>query len=174
MAKKNYITRSSEAGGPPSAPEIPRHLAISPVRGSILAALAVIVVLALAGLFGESMGAVADQSADFGLEIEYPTRFRYKQINPVRVYVTNLTARKIDTLSVSFEDGYLDEFSNVSAVPSFSEPWRVDLTGMRPGETRDVIVGLQGEQYGRHEGSIRVFAPNADTASAHLSTFIFP
>jgi hypothetical protein len=174
MAEQNYITQSSEVDRPLPPPEISRRLAIYPIQGGILSAFAAIVVLAFAGLFGESMNAVSEQNVDFDLEIEYPTRFRYKQLNLAHVYVTNRTSREIDTLSVSFEGRYLDGFSEVTAVPSFSEPWRVDLTDVRPGEARDIVVELQGEQYGRHEGNVQVFAPNTDTISARLSTFIFP
>jgi hypothetical protein len=131
-------------------------------------------VLALLGFFGESWATGEDRTAEISVETRYPSRYRYKTLNSVRLDVTNTSNGILDTVSVEVDTAYLSRFSTVVAIPAFEYPYLIELTDLGPGETRRVRVELQGEQYGRHRGEIRVSASGADTARVRLSTFIFP
>lgn len=174
MAEKDHITDSPRADAPPQAPEIGRTFHITLSSGVIGVVLLAIVVLAVLGFFGATRGSTEARGPMLELHVEYPTRLRYKQIDPVRVYVRNLTGRTIDTLTVSFDPAYHDPFSNVSFTPSASGVWNVRLTDVKPGERRRVQVGLQGERYGRHEGQVAAFFAGADTVRTVIGTLVFP
>lgn len=173
MADPSEKTQSANAGGPPQAPPIDRYVKLRPLHRGLVSALFVIVALAAFGLFGETRGAVEARSEGLALRIDYPTRFRYKQVNPMRVYVRNVSGKAIDTVRVRFDDSYIDPFSNVTFTPSASEVWQVVLTGLKPGQTRRIQVHLQGEQYGRHTGTVMATS-NIDSVRTEVSTFIFP
>jgi hypothetical protein len=108
------------------------------------------------------------------LSADYPTRFRYKQINPIHLLVTNRSAGTIDALTVAFDTAYMARFSAVVITPSPGRAWEVELTGVRPGETRRIHVQLQGERYGRHRGTIAAYFPGSDTVRVPVSTTVFP
>jgi hypothetical protein len=99
------------------------------------------------------------------VDVQYPTRIRYKQIDPIRITVKNRTTEKLGTLTVALDRTYVEAFSDVRAVPSFARPWEVELHEVRPGETRRVEVVLQGERYGLHRGTVSMFSSPPSTWS---------
>lgn len=172
--EKTPTIQPSEVAPPPQAPEMDRTIDLPPKRWLGIGMLALIVGLAAFGVFGERRGAAQGRSASLDLRVEYPTRFRYKQIDPLRIFVTNRSARPIDTLTVSFDTAYIAPFSNVTFTPSASRAWEVQLAGVRPGETRRIQVGLQAERYGHHTGAVAAFFAGSDSAKAEVGTFVFP
>ncbi len=94
-------------------------------------------------------------------------------VNELRVGVTNTTARVLDSVTVDVDTAYASRFSSALAIPAFEHPYRVQLSGVQPGETRLVQVELEGDAYGRHSGEVRVSA-GSDTARVRLHTFISP
>lgn len=173
MADPSSKTESSEAQDPPEPPAPRRKFSLRPVHATLLLLLFLITVLAAFGVFGETRTTTGTQSSILGLNIEYPKRFRYKQISPMRVHVRNRTQQPMDTVTVAFDSTYLDPFSNVTFTPSASKPWVVELTDLKPGEQRRIQVGLQAEKYGHHRGMVAA-AHKSDTVRAEVSTFIFP
>jgi predicted secreted protein len=132
-------------------------------------------VLALFEVFGESAAEAEGTSAELAIRVQYPTRFRYKQLNTVQVLVRNVSGAPIDTVFVSFDSTYASRFSTVTFIPAAQEPFVVELTDVRPGSTRLVHAELQAEQYGRHHGAIKAYRTgSADTARVPLRTIIFP
>jgi hypothetical protein len=130
------------------------------------------VVLALAGAFGESWRTERTQTRDVAVTLRYPTRFRYKQLNTMEVWVANVSAARIDTVTVAIDTAYANRFSTVTSIPDFTEPYSLDLTDIAPGDRRLAIIELQGERYGAHEGEVRVIA--GDTVRVRVRTTIFP
>lgn len=164
-----------DAEQPPQPPEIGRKLDLPMSQVAVVLLFAAIVMLAAFGFFGETRGTTSSRgSTSLELNVDYPARFRYKQINPLQVFVTNRTAALLDTVTVAFDTAYIAPFSNESFTPSAVRAWEVELTGLKPGETRRIEVGLQGERYGRHTGSISAYFTGSDTATATVSTIIFP
>lgn len=164
-----------EAEQPPQPPELDRSLNLPGSQIAGVLAFALIVLLAGFGFFGETRATSSSSgSAALDLKVDYPARFRYKQVNPLQVFVTNRSATLLDTVTVVFDTAYIAPFSNVSFTPAAARAWEVELTGLRAGETRRIEVGLQGERYGRHTGHISAYSSSSDTASAKVSTIIFP
>lgn len=157
---------------PPGPPEAPRHVRLYRFQWIGLPLLAIVPILALAGAFGESWRVEEATSASLDATVHYPSRYRYKQLNSIEVWVTNRGAAAVDTLTVALDSALANRFSTVRAIPSFREPWEVELTDVLPGETRLVVIELQGERYGRHVGDLELMG--LDTVAVPLSIRIFP
>lgn len=152
-----------------------RRLSFSRFQRVGLPLLFVVPLLALLGLFGETWDRTEGASDGLALLVEYPTRYRYKQLNTVEVFVENTSAATLDTVVVAFDPAYVRRFSTLSFIPSPKEPFEVELFYVKPGETRLVWAELQGEHYGRHEGTIEAYRPGSpDTARVAVSTLILP
>lgn len=131
--------------------------------------------LALFGAFGESSARGQASSAELAIRVDYPTRYRYKQLNTLQVTVQNVSGVAIDTVIVSFDSAYASRFSTIMFIPSAREPFAVELVDLRPGSARLVWAELQAERYGRHQGTIKAYRPgSADTARVPVRTIIFP
>jgi hypothetical protein len=159
---------------PPEPPDIERRLKFYPLQWIGLPILIAVPVLALFGVLGESWSTLRGTTSSLEISVRYPTRFRYKQLNEVHVFVKNVSGQRLDTVTVSFDSTYISRFSTVTFLPAATRPYEVEMTEVLPGEDRLVVVELQGEQYWRHEGKLRVSGGEGDTASFPLSTIIFP
>ena len=136
--------------------------------------LLLIPVLAFFDIFGETSATIRLEDDALSVEIRYPTKFRYKQINEIQVAVVNRSNAPIDTVTVAFDPSYISDFSTVQFTPSVEKAFQVPLTDVEPGETRLVEVELQAEQHGRHSGRVIIATADADSLEATLSTFTFP
>jgi len=131
-------------------------------------------ILALFGLFGETQGHAHTTSGSIDVEVSYPARFRYRQVQSLQVSVRNLsTTAAADTIRVSFDTAYISRFSSVRFDPAAKSAYTVDLTDVKPSESRLVSVELWGQDYGTHRGTV-VARHGTDSAIVHLSTFVFP
>ena len=129
--------------------------------------------LALFGMFGARHASVHAASAFVDLRVSYPTRFRYRQLQPLNVSVRNLSDRVLDTISVSFDTAYMSRFVSVKVEPVTVGAYTVNLLGVKPSESRLVSVELWGQDYGRHRGRV-VARDGADSAIASFTTTVFP
>lgn len=155
--------------------EQPRRLELHRYQWVGLPLMLLIPVLALFGVFGETWGRADDVSADLALRVEYPTRYRYKQINALEVFVENVSGGPLDTVVVAFDPAYVLRFSTPTFIPAPEVPYEVELLDVQPGEVRLVVAELQGERYGRHRGAVEAYRPgSSDTARVAVSTIIFP
>ena len=168
------MTPSEKPPQPPPPPEIDRHFRLYPWQWIGLPLLVLIPILALFGVFGHTWADVRDAGADVEMEVRYPTRFRYKELQAMYVRVRNRSDRMLDTVTVAFDTGYINRFSTVTFKPDISRAYEVELTDVVPGEERLITVEIQGEAYWRHRGSITGWHSGADTAEVRVSTFIFP
>lgn len=155
-------------------PEIRRRLTLHRLQMVGVPLLALIPLLAMLGVFGETREQVDAAGTDLAIAIEYPTRFRYKTIDPIRVAVTNRTAVELDTVTVLFDVEYLSRFSTPLFIPAATDAYVVPLSSVRPGETRHVYVEIQAETYWRHEGWVAATTGGADTVRVPLATIVFP
>lgn len=152
---------------------MPRRFALTRKQRFGLPFLVAIPILTLFGVFGERQADTRIATADIAASIRYPERFRYRQVQSLDVTVTNLTPNEIDTVSVSLDTAYISRFSSVRIEPAPSRAFVVDLVHLEPGMSRLVSAELWGERYGRQHGVITV-ATKRDTASARISTLVFP
>jgi hypothetical protein len=174
MPKRPATIEQSEVVQPPQPPSVPRRFRLYPYQWVGIPVLALIVLLALLGTFGDTRSEASARGPRVSVRVEYPSKFRYKQSQPLRVWVTNTSPTPLDTLEVSFDQEYIDRFSNVRFTPSVSQAYRVPLTAVRPGETRLLSVDLQAERYGTHPGRISVTAGGPDTTAVLVSTLVLP
>lgn len=168
------MTASNGIAQPPSPPEIQRRFRLYRWQWIGLPALLLIPTLALFGTFGESWAEAADASEELELRIKYSSRFRYKALQEMEVRVLNRSDRLLDTVTVAFDTAYITRFSTVTFTPDVKTAYEVELTDLLPGETRLITVGLQGESYWRHSGSITAGRTGSPPAEVFVSTFIFP
>lgn len=153
--------------------EIRRKVVLSPEQWLGLPVLVAIPLLALLGAFGETTREVTAERSLFSETVTYPARLRYRQSSAIRVVVTNRSESEIDTIKVAIDKAYLFRFAGVRFEPAPASDLSVPLVGIRPGESRAVVVELAGESYGRTVG--RVVAKSVrDSAVAPMSTFVFP
>lgn len=157
---------------PPPPPDAPRHVRFYRYQWAGLFLVAAFPVLALAGVFGETWRVEERSGAALDVTVRYPDRYRYKQLNSLEVWVTNTSRVPVDTVTVAVDTALANRFSTVRALPPFAAPYRTGLADLAPDETRLVLVELQGEQYGRHDGAVEVMGP--DTLRVPLSIRIFP
>ena len=175
-------TRSSESaseadhGGPAkpaAAPDIRRRLAFTRKQIVGVPLLAAIPILSLFGVFGETLSDVHAESRSVVMNVRYPTRFRYRQVQPLDIVVRNTSQQPIDTIAVSLDTAYVSRFSGVRIAPESRTAFVVAVTDVRPGESRLIAVELAAERYGGHEGRIRA-ATRVDTATVSVRTVVFP
>lgn len=174
MPRRHETVPLSDVSPPPEPPQVARSPRLYPYQWVGIPILALIVLLAMLGVFGDSQAEASGRGPSLGLRVIYPTKFRYKEFAPIRVWVTNNSPSRIDTIKVAFDDHYLNQFSNVTVIPSASEAYSVPLTGVEPGETRLVNVGLQAERYGSHSGTVSVSTGATGSTGVRISTFVFP
>lgn len=156
-------------------PDRPRKLRMHTFQLIGIPLLILIPVLALLNVFGVTRDYAEDSSAEVTLRVEFPTRYRYKQIENVQVEVENLSQHRIDTLIVAFDRTYVQNFSTPTFIPSPSEPFEVEVSNMEPGSTRRIWAELQGESYGRHTGWVAAYRKGGiDTARVDIATILFP
>lgn len=157
---------------PPGPPEAPRRVRLYRYQWVGLGLIALLPILALAGAFGETWSTATGRSAALEVEVRYPTAYRYKQLNSLELRIRNTSAATLDTVTVSLDASLATAFSTVRATPAFVRAYETDLIDLRPDEVRLVVIELQAERYGRHEGVLRAAGP--DTVRIPLSITIFP
>ena len=156
-------------------PDHPRRLKLHGFQWVGIPLMFLIPALALFSVFGESWDQTEDASPDLTLRVEYPTRYRYKEINTIQVFVENISGSALDTIIVAFDPAYVSRFSTLMFIPSPKEPFEIELLDVNPGEVRRVWAEFQGEHYGRHQGTIAAYrSGSTDTATVFVSTLIFP
>lgn len=162
----------------PEAPEIERKIQISRLQWIGVPLIMLIPLLAILGFFGESFRQVSAASTELELQINYPTRTRYAVNTPLAVNIRNISAQAMPTVTVRFDQGYVERFSDFTFKPELTrvsaQAYEVQLNDMTPGETRRIIVDLKGDQYGRQQGVISASTAAGAAVQTKITTWIFP
>lgn len=163
---------------PPFAPEIQRKFRLYRFQYIGGAVIILIPVLALLGVFGETITRVQEASPELQVEVEYVTRYRYKMLDTLTVSVENLTGETVPALTIRFSRTYVEQFSTVAFSPPEAritgEAYIVELQSIEPGAIRVVQVALQAEKYGIHEGVVSASAEGIAPVSVPIRTIVFP
>jgi hypothetical protein len=180
---------SERDAAPPTAPSIERRLSLTRKQWFGLPLLAAVPLLTLFGLFGERRSVVRTASLTLELTVTYPERFRYRQVQLLEVTVRNRSAQVLDTVHLSLDTAYITRFASVRIEPPPQIAFVVDLTNVRPNESRLVTAELGGDRYGRHPGRILAWTRaaqraargaqsadgvRADSAAVQFQTMVFP
>lgn len=167
--------------GVPQPPEIEKQWIFATLQKVGMPLLLLIPLLALLGLFGKSSATATETGNTFSVEITYPSRNRYKVRNPLTVRIENRSDQTVPTATVSFDQDYISQFSNVSFTPEPGEvtedAYYVQLDDLQPGEVRLIAVDMQAERYWQHEGQVAVAAGGVDApadVAVELSTLVYP
>ncbi|MGQ0562353.1 MAG: hypothetical protein ACT443_10820 [Gemmatimonadota bacterium] len=174
MGRQDHTIPRSEVPQPPQPPEVERATRLYRYQWFGLSVISLIVLLAMLGVFGESFGEIEAEAGALAVRIEYPTRFRYRQIHQIEVTITNTSDQALDTVTVLFDPEYVLKFSEVTFIPSATRPFDVHLTHLTPGASGRVVVGVRAGRYGRHTGEIVATAGGGDTVRARVATFVYP
>lgn len=157
---------------PPPAPSAPRRVRLYAFQWFGLALLAVLPLLAALGQLGETWDEATMSGDALDVSVRWPTRFRYKQLNSITVQVRNVGVATRDTVTVSLDTALANRFSTVRAIPAFARAYEAEITDLRPGESRLVVVELQAEEYGSHTGALTI--ESGEALRMPLSIRIFP
>jgi hypothetical protein len=157
----------------PQAPSIDPKIELSWKQRIGFPILLAIPILALFGVFGETRAHVHATNGSIDLAVSFPARFRYRQVQSLHVSIRNLSSSVADTMRVSFDTAYISRFSSVKFDPAAKSAYTVDLTDVKPAESRLVSVELWGQDYGNHRGTV-VARHGSDSTIVHLRTFVFP
>jgi hypothetical protein len=163
---------------PPQPPEIERKLQFYRFQKIGIPLILLLPILALIGLFGESVAAENASNPQLMVEVEYPTRFRYKMVDSINVSVENTSTQPLSVVSVRFDRPYIESFSTVTFTPQVktvtAADYIVELTDLQPQEVRIIAVEIQAENYWQHEGTITAVSDNNESVTLALNTFVFP
>ena len=179
-SRQNQDNKSEERPdeGVPQPPPFERQIQIAPLQLIGIPLLALLPLLALFGVFGESRATEAASNEEIAIEVDYVSRFRYKMVESMTVEVTNLSHQAPATITVAFERDYIVHFSAVTFAPTIkqimADTYRVELTGVRSGQTQVIDVELQGEHYGRETGNISAAMSGNQPVTVSVSTTVFP
>lgn len=130
-------------------------------------------IVALLGLFGERTTLARARSASLDVAVSYPEKFRYRQVQPLHLSIRNLSTQALDTITVSFDTAYISRFSSVRFDPPTKKAYAIELTDVKPMESRFIAVELWGQDSGMHRGTI-VARAGTDSAVVRIRTFVFP
>jgi hypothetical protein len=144
------------------------------VRAIGMALVALVPLLALAGVFGERRTTETVDGRDITVRAAFPTRLTYEMLENIAISVHNRSARRIDTVTVRLDSSYTLRFSGVTFIPDVDEAYAVRLPDVMPGESRLVAVEIQGQRYGRHTGPLHIETTSGDSVSISLHTLVLP
>lgn len=140
--------------------------------------LLLIPVLALFGVFGESLREVTASSEKIELTVIYPARFRYRQTQPLEILVRNKSPEAILDLIIELDPDYARHFSQVSFIPEANDAFKIRLLDLKPGEQRLIVGELEADNYGWHRGSVSAALPTpfpgVIVTRVKLNTIVFP
>lgn len=167
-----------EPNQPPEMPPFERGLNVPLFQIIGMVVIIGIPVLALLGLFGETRDTIEQSSDSLDVSITYPSTFRYKMIENVNITVENTSGQSLPTIRVLVDSAYIDQFSTVKFTPSVQtvtgDHYIVELQDIAPGEARVVTIEIQAENYGQHEGEVRLEGEGIDPVTLELSTTSLP
>jgi hypothetical protein len=178
MIRKVIMDEDQAMAGLPQPPDMKRIIRMYPMQRIGMGLIALIPILALLGVFGETRAQANASNAAFSVSVDYPINYRYRVHNPLTVRLHNTSQQAYATVTVAFSTDYISPFTSSQFEPELDrmtgEAYEVDLNDVQPGETRIVTVVLEGQEYGAHSGVITATAEGAGAAQVGVATFVFP
>lgn len=162
-----------ENEAPPEPPPFDRRIQLNWPQKFGVPFLALIPLLAMAGVFGERWATQDRANAQVSATVRYPDRLRAKLTRPMTVSIENRGTTALDTVEVAFDSTYVDRFVDVNIIPQARDAYVVPITDVRPGETRRVHLEFIADKVGRHTGRVVVSA-RGDSIVFAVRTIVFP
>lgn len=163
---------------PPQPPDVERKLQFYPWQIAGIFLIALVPILALFNVFGETFETTSAASAELEVSVSYPSRYTYRMTNPVQISIHNISSQAIPTVTVRIDRSYLESFSNITFTPSAKtitgDAYEVELTDLKAGETQRVVAEIQAEKYGSHKAFITAVPEGAGPVEVSITTVVFP
>jgi hypothetical protein len=170
-------TVTDEPPRPPQSPSMARRLVVPRGHAIGQASIVLIVVLALAGAFGQAQGGTETGTDEISVSVEYPMRVRYKTLATLELTI-EAADRPVEDVSVAIDSAYLDAFSEVTFLPEAAAASRlrtvIPVGDIGAHEDRVVSGELRAERYWLHQGWIEVSAGEEPMTRLQLSTLVLP
>lgn len=138
-----------------------------------LPGLALLPLLAMAGVFGETAERVTAASGALEIEVEYPSRIRTGQTARVDVVIRNPGAAPVGELQVLLDPRWLEGAANLLIQPAPETPFHVRLGPIAAGAESRLRLEFRWEHLWTREGAIVVTDAGAVTRIP-VRTFILP
>src|SRR5215207_6829737 len=133
----------------PEPPDAPRRIRFRPSNLAGLLLVLAAPVLSAAGVLDQADGHATASSAELDVSVQHPRRMRYRTNEWVVVDVHNRTSQALPGVSVQIDPQYMQSFNPVIVVPAPSTAFSMDLGTVGPGQSRQLALQLQAEEYGR-------------------------
>ena len=163
---------TTELPEPPPPPETPRRAKLYVYQWVGLALLALLPLFASVGLFGESWEKVRSARGALDVQVSYPDRLRYWQVNQIELQVRNVSAAPLESVRVSLDTAFAFRFANVTSQPPFATAFELTIEEIPSNQTRPVWIEIRADRFGRHAGMLTI--SSADTVRVPLSITVFP
>lgn len=163
---------------PPQSPELERRFTLYNYQYIAIPLLFVVPLLAVFGVFGETISQSEATSAALDLSITFPDRMHAGTQHEIEIRVTNRSAEPLSLARVLVDRDYLEQFANVSSTPHASE-WTdeyaaIELEDISPGTTQLVVLRVTGHWAGRHHGEVAVAVADDVVVRNPFATLVFP
>jgi hypothetical protein len=172
---------SEQEHGVPQPPAVERRLLFFPEQAIGMPVIILVAVLGLLGIIDQARATQSETGLTLTLDVDYPSRMRYRQDGFLVVEVGNIAADTVPTLTVAFDADYIDQFKEVVFTPSIDEvtpeSYLVQFDDVPPGEIRRVVVELRPDSYWRQDGEVAGAPGGSGTPpdiEATISTLVLP
>jgi hypothetical protein len=155
-------------------PNVRRRLRLYPHQWLALPLLFAIPVAAIAGAFGERSTSLSVAAHNIEVHLRSPRVFRYRQLEPLQLSITNRSPAALPSLSITFDTAYVARFARVRFIPEVTEPYIIQLDTLPPGATTIVMAELEGARYGSHRGAIYIQQGRKQILRLPLRTWVLP
>jgi hypothetical protein len=159
---------------PPEPPDIVPRLRLSVAQCIGIPLIALVPLVALARVFGESMVERADQRGPLLVSARVPARLHYRQRMTLDVSVANRSDAVVNDVRVRVDSSYLDGFSGVALAPQAAPDGSVYFGSLAPAASVRLTVTLEGDRTGTIHGATVVTDARGDTARIPLASTVFP
>jgi hypothetical protein len=178
VSSKEKQQKEKQTAQPPQPPEIERRIQFHRTQLIGVPIIMLVALLGLSGLFGPAFDTESATGPQLEMQVEHPTRVRYRTGSPLEIMVRNVSAQDIPRVTVSISAGYISNFAEAQFLPEADEiteeVYKVDLSNVGAGETRQVNVDLRADLVGNHTGEVIAEPEGGEATRASISTFIFP
>lgn len=172
------ISKSQQPPEVPKPPEIKRRVRFHPTQLIGMPIIMLLPVLGLFGVFDTAQATATAEQSGINVQVDYPSKFRHKIGEPMRIQVENNSGASVPKLVVKMSRSYFDAFENVQFVP---EPQEIDATSItfefpdvKAGDTRQVEVEMEASDAGTHKATVEAGPENGSTAQVEVETFVLP
>ena len=165
--------RVERVHAPPAPPEIPHRIRLSRLQWAGVPLLALVPVLALAGVFDDRSAVVEREVGSLSVRAELPQGVRQNRSGIIEIDLVNQGDAPVSA-EVAISPEYLDACIEIDMTPAPHRAWTSRVDAIAPGQRAHVRLEFQGERAGLHQGVIRVREGRGEEIRIPLRTFVFP